>query len=193
MNLSERFIGAIAFSSKQDSFISKAIRKFTNSMWSHTFVVWRDVDGEWLCIEANDFELAISPLKKFFDKSYNVVFFEPDVGIDRRIFAIKRVLSLDDKRIRIGATYGYLQLIGFAIVLLLRKLGIRRRSNIFTQGVICSEFVAWYLSMIGLAQDLFLDKSLDLISPEDIYNHVLLNANRFVYLGEKKFGRDTID
>jgi len=161
--------GCIGFSAIKGSFISKIIRWFTKSQWSHTFVIYKWIEGDYLnslVIEAGDFELTIVPFNKYIKEGVTVEIYKPK-NLKNKKQALNNLL------LKCGTVYGYLQLIGFAIVILLRKwFGIKRKSNIFGYGIICSESVSDYLIDLGY-KDIIENKSLQLISPEDVYRFVL--------------------
>lgn len=156
-------------------------------------MIWRKCGPEYLCIEANDFEVAISPLSKYLkDPSYKIEIYRPKVDIEHALKTMDNMVNLSDPNVRVGMLYGYLQLIGFALVILLSKIGIRRRHNIFSQGPICSEVVAWYFiynDLLSKGDFLFHDKDINLISPQDLYEHVtFFKSEKFELVMTKNFG-----
>lgn len=166
------FEGLIGFSSSP-SWISRVIRWFTKSRWSHCFVVWKVLDGEngdgWhvLVIEAGEFTVQIVPFAKYLRKDSVFELYDVSSITDN---ALKERADLSLLK-QVETLYGWLQLIGFGIVILMRKwFGLKRRHNIFGMGKICSEVVAEYLLNRGVKrEELCGDKDINLISPQDIY------------------------
>jgi hypothetical protein len=122
---------------------------------------------EILVVEAGEFTVQIVPFEKYV--SGHFVFELYDVGdivdCDKIGDAFNRLLR------KVETHYGWLQLIGFGIVILLRKwFGWKSKKNIWGRGKICSEVVAEYLIDCGVdKKSLCGDKDINLISPEDIY------------------------
>jgi hypothetical protein len=161
--------GAIGFSSSP-SWISRVIKWFTKSKWSHCFVVWRVIgptDDDVLLIEAGEFQVQIVTLGKYMRGNYEfeILNVSPLINSEKKKEADKKLVS------KVETLYGWLQLIGFGIVILLRKwFGWKSKKNIWGRGKICSEVVAEYLIDCGIDyKSLCGDKDINLISPEDIY------------------------
>jgi hypothetical protein len=161
--------GAIGFSSSP-SWISRVIKWFTKSRWSHCFVVWRVIgpaDDDVLLIEAGEFQVQIVTLGKYMRGNYEFEILDVSslINSEKKKEADKKLVS------KVETLYGWLQLIGFGIVILLRKwFGWKSKKNIWGRGKICSEVVAEYLIDCGADQkSLCGDKDINLISPEDIY------------------------
>jgi len=165
--------GAIGFSSSK-SFISKAIKWFTKSKWSHCFIIWRITgpdDEDILLVEAGEFTVQIVPFSKYIKGDYEFEIYDvsPLIDSSKKKEADKKLIS------KIETYYGWLQLIGFGIVILLRKwFGWKSKKNIWGKGKICSEIVAEYLIDCGIDKhSLCSDKDINLISPEDIYQFLI--------------------
>lgn len=164
--------GAIGFCRKKDSFISKAIRWFTRSDWSHTYIIYQD-NPEVLVVEAGTFQVQLTPITKYESTKYSNVFFVPrhvDVSLIER--GVKKV------REKIEATYGWLQILGFIPVVIAKRLLFMKISNPARAGVICSELVLIYLRELepGGPWD-SMDRNA--VSPEDLYQ-MLRNHPGFV-------------
>jgi hypothetical protein len=87
----------------------------------------------------------------------------------------------------VGVQYGYLQLVGFAIQIGLRKLGIKSKNQI-KLGAICSEVVWFYLQRLD--PDLFAKMDRDTVAPSDLYR-VVTESGRFKLVQHKLYG-DTV-
>lgn len=179
--------GSIGFCGSK-SWISKIIRWFTKSRWSHTFIIWKIIKDEdrvyILVIEAGEFIVHIVPFSKYLsgDFYFEIYDITPITIKENEGIAEEKLLS------KIGRLYGWLQLIGFGIVILLRKwFGWKLKRNIWKKGKICSEVVAEYLIDRGVDKEsLCQSKDINLISPEDIYKFILLRNCKIIC--EKKVG-----
>ncbi len=131
--------GMLGFS-RNRSLLSKLIRWFTRQEWSHTFIIL-DYDedvGDHKIIEASTGGVRINSLEKY-REDYHVELCElSDHDTELGISAAETLL---------GSRYGYLQLIGYIPVVLLRRVGIPV-NNALTKGVVCSELAAEFLSAV---------------------------------------------
>lgn len=142
----DKTTGLIGFSVTK-GFISKAIQFFRGDcIYSHTFVVFGPTAwGDDIVGEAGTFEVDLVPLKKYAHKDYRMELWEIDLS-DVDPEKIKQASLKLTKMV--GKTYGYLQLVGFIWVWLLSKFGWTV-NNPFEGGVICSEYVFYFLKEIG--------------------------------------------
>lgn len=154
--------GTVGFASKKGNFISKAIRWFTQSKWSHTFIMYQ-VEPEALVVEAGTFEVLIDLPKKYDTHHYVTAYFEP-VGFSGE--EIEKGISKIRQKIEVH--YGWLQLVGFIPVVIFKRLFGKKISNPAKGGIICSELVLLYLRALepGAKWD-HMDKNTT--SPEDLF------------------------
>lgn len=131
----------VGFSTSNSSWISKVIRFFRKSEYSHTFVYLGSIADIPLIGEASTWGVQISPLHV--KKTSRIELWEIQ-GVDQTKLdlALSSVMSLT------GKSYGYFQLIGFIWIWLLEKLGLKAKSNPFQDGIICSEYVYYFLKAI---------------------------------------------
>jgi len=132
-------LGAVGFSSRRANFLSRAIRWFTQSRWSHVFVVYQQ-EPEQLIIEASTFQVQLVPIAKYDSKKYDVMIISAD-GFSPE--DVRR--GLDKAKGYIEKTYGWLQLVGFIPVLFWKRLTGQSVPNPAKGGVVCSELVLQYL------------------------------------------------
>jgi len=150
--------GLIGFSGRRGIFLSRAIKWFTKSKWSHTFIV---LDDE-LILEAGRYQVQITLYEKYMRDRYTITGFKPFITKETIETSLNNVIK------RVGTSYGWLQIIGIAFVRGLKKIGIGIR-NPFRGGIICTELVHDYLERLGFDMP-FADK--DAISPEDLFNYL---------------------
>lgn len=162
--------GAIGFSRQKGSWLSKAIRWFTRSKWSHTFIIYQ-VEPEILVAEAGTFEVKLVPITKYESSKYVTTFFFPELIPVTDIEAgIKRA------RKEIEKPYGWFQILGFIPVVVLKRLLGLKIKNPMRGGVICSELVLECLRGMephkhwGSFQK-------DSVSPEDIYEELVAHPS----------------
>lgn len=163
--------GTIGFCTKRANWVSRIIRWFTCSRWSHTYVI-RQNTPDILVLEASKFQVQIVPITKYESRKYKNVFFLPDgykpEDIDR---------GLERAGAKIEQHYGWLQILGFIPVIIARRLLGMKIKNVARGGVVCSELVLQYLK--GLDPEgpwKILQK--DTTSPEDLHQ-LLFNCARF--------------
>lgn len=165
--------GAIGFSRKKKSWISKIIRWFTRSEWSHTFIIYQD-EPEILVAEAGTFEVVLVPITKYESAKYVTTFFFPDpekIGRDRIEAGISRA------RKNIEKTYGWLQLLGFVPVVIAKRLLGLKIKNPMRGGVVCSELVLECLRGMEPGTKWTLMQK-DSVFPEDLFEE-LVNHSSF--------------
>jgi len=151
--------GVIGFSAS-NSFISKAIRWFRKSHVSHTFIIINRGD-RLLVLEAGKRQVHITTYDKHYKKGY-VELYKPkasDYMIDK---AIDTVIAQ-----HLEKPYGYFQLLGFALVSILKRFNIKI-TNPIGRGTICSEVVLSYLRALKLQLDKFMELDKDTTAPDDL-------------------------
>lgn len=164
--------GDIAFSKPiNPGFYSKSVMYFTNSNWSHCFLICPEYLETLMVIEADVEVQLVSFKQEYIDKQDDIYYiFRPIAATEEeKILACKKtILEMS------GKTYGFLQIPWFAIRETLKKLtGLVLTKNINTSGIICSELVIYYLkSLNSKYNELFKDLKIDETSPEDIFRIV---------------------
>jgi len=154
--------GSIAFSHNAKGLLPKLIQWFTESEWNHTFIVVSDEysDGTYDIIEAGT-RVVKRRMSLVSRKDYSFVIFQPRKIVSQRI---ERAIARVEKKI--GNSYGWGQLFGFAFVIIAGWFGWKIERNPVRGGVICSELVFEYLEAIDKTVP---EKDEDTISPKDLY------------------------
>jgi hypothetical protein len=157
--------GNIVLATSRSSWVSKCIRFFTSSKFSHSFVTMPSLLGFPMCIEAESggvdmarFDLNYSNNQ---DEAYEVwVVNLPQATVDAALSSV--ISDLEEG-------YGFLQYPWFVWRALNRLLGrdIKAQNNWNTSGMICSRLVVAYLKAAGLQSALagYGDGS---IAPQDL-------------------------
>ena len=122
--------GLIGFT-KDNSFISKAIRFFRKSEYSHCFIIVDNLISKTIVGEAMEFGVRLEPLSKYLKKGTTLELWNVDIDPITKVEGLKKIMTL------VGRTYGYLQLIGFVWIWLWNKFGIKK-DNPFKGGIIYS-------------------------------------------------------
>ena len=150
--------GTVGFSAS-NSWISKIIRWFRQSNVSHTFIIINRGDRLFV-MEAGKRQVQIASYDKHYAKNKGYVeLYKPEVD-DTTINK-----AIDDMMPYLERGYGYLQLVGFALVSLLQRIGINIDNPIGT-GIICSELVREYLLKLGFEEYRKLDR--DTTAPDNL-------------------------
>jgi len=177
--------GAVGFSTYKGKgffkLLAKAIKYFTHGKWSHSFLIINDSDKpeRLLVQEAGNFGVYIVSFKKYLTDKYDISVYAPLVeknAIDQSIDLLAEDLE---------EPYGYLQLLGFIWVWIVRKLFKKKIKNPITGGIICSEEVLYHLKNIRIDErfDKMDDNTTD---PNMIYEIVLDSKFKELKLKEKK-------
>jgi len=143
--------GYIVLASTKNEFIASAIKWFTQSAFSHSFVTIPQILGLPACIEASGKGIDTC----LFDKNYKN---NPNEGY--QIWEVKIDQGIKDVSIReilsdLEISYGFLQYPYFILrrVCLLFKIDIKSKNNWFRKdGMICSQLCVEYLKYCGLAR-----------------------------------------
>lgn len=169
--------GAIGFSASK-SWISKAIRWFRRSHVSHAFLIINK-GPRYFVMEAGIRQVHITSYKKHYEKGY-VELYSPDVDEKKIDEAIDKMIPYLEEG------YGYLQLLGFAIVCLFDRVGIKIKNPI-GRGIICSELVRDYLVALGFEEFQKLDKNT--AAPDDLLD-IIKKSSKFKEI-ERKYESNT--
>jgi len=172
--------GAIAFTSHKTSWISKAIRWFTKSKFSHSLIIVDEVGENRYLLEAGTKEVSFDLFDKYEKKQSSYEIWIPK-GVTEE--EIERALKKTQKEF-VHKTYGYLQLIGFAMKIGLQKIGIQI-NNPIKLGSICSE-VDWYY-LKELMPHIFKKYDRDSVSPKDLRDIILKHPISFELIEKKEY------
>jgi len=162
--------GVIGFATNNHSQISKIIRWFTKSKWSHTFVITDVFMDRVYLMEANAGGTDFRTWREYSNPAVvPTELWQPMANAP----AVDAALAKAQERFE-GVTYGYFELLGIAMKILAAKMGLRFHDPI-EQGAICSQVVWFYL------QELFPKEFGDLdehsVSPEDLHRIVSTSIN----------------
>jgi hypothetical protein len=168
--------GAIGFSASK-SWVSKVIRWFTRSDWSHTFIVIGEIEGVVLISEADWRGVQVARLDKYVGKC-KVQIWEPPYGVATQQMVADAVR---ESLRRIESRYGFLQLVGFIPVILARRFLGMKIPNPAKGGTICSEHCLRHLRILH-PMGPWASMNRDAASPEDI--HAPLESLKFILVGQ---------
>lgn len=136
---------SIGFSTDPNSWVSKIIRWFTGSKYSHTFLMWESTDFGRMIIESDSGGVQFCTLKHFDTKTNPILYaYSPMVDL---LPAVK--VAVEEY---LGDAYDYDGLFGMAWVMLWRKLKRRVRNPLHKKNALfCSAFVT---RVLQIANDL---------------------------------------
>lgn len=122
----------IGFSTHSGIF-SKLIRSFTNSEISHAFLLLDDKIGQ-VVVQAAGLKVHATCYDKFREENFNIKLYPVDIPLYKINWLFRQT----------GKKYGMLELLGYLIILLGRKVGLKL-PNMFGDGYktfVCSELIA---------------------------------------------------
>ena len=178
-------VGDIVFSGQyKPSFYPRAVSFFTQSKWSHCFLIMTDVAGERTALEA-DLKCQIVPFaKEYIEKKrdYYQVFRLPHATSEELAKAANKTY-----REFAAEEYGFLQIPWFMWDALCDKLGWNAGKNWFPEGAICSEILVYFLQNINEHYSNLFKQFDDVnrVNPQDIRNIVDANPDSFIFIGER--------
>lgn len=184
--LQEPKAGDIAFSYPVElGFYSRAVRWFTNSLWSHSFHLSIDYLGQRMVFET-DLKAQLVPFEKEYveKKADAYELWRPIKATQPMILTAAKRCFYDVA----GETYGFLSIPWFAIREVIYWItGKKLWRNFKTEGAICSESLIIYLQYLGGEyQEAFKHLTRDETSPEDIYRIVKSRPDLFELIGSRK-------
>jgi hypothetical protein len=148
---------------KKSNILSNLIMKVIGSSFSHTYLSFRSESlNRNLIYQGNKKGLHFLNKDKFTKENQIVAFFSINLPKEKYIKALQSCVD------HAGDQYGFLQLIGIGLSLLLSKVGIKWK-NKYYRGFICSEIVAQVLIDSGLFDISDFGKNINDITPKDIY------------------------
>jgi hypothetical protein len=172
--------GDIVLANTKKGFIVNAIKWFTNSVFSHSFVTMPDVLGFPMCIEACDHGVDMTR----FDTGYL-----NNMGQGYEVWQINVDQSIKDEALKeiindLETGYGFLEYPWFMWRHFLRFFGkdIKSQDNWNTWGMICSQLCVSYLKVILTAigrEDVLAGYGNGSISPQDLQDIFKANPDLF--------------
>lgn len=159
--------GNIVLASTKGEFIPNAIKWFTGSVFSHSFVTTPDILETPMCIEACNHGVDFTRFDKGYSDNLAQGYEVWNLKIDQKIKDEAVVQILND--LELG--YGFLQYPWFMwrrLCLLFGK-DIKKQNNWNQDGMICSQLCVAYLKACGLGV-LFMDYGNGSIAPQDLQN-----------------------
>lgn len=134
--------GDILLSRNKKAPISLLIAGVTKSNWSHAFFYI----GEGKIIESSVGGVAIHPLEKYLNNTYDVGLFR----LNKELTQEETIKLVNNARKLAGISYGYLQLVWFLFLRLLGKSEDPDWAIDLDEGMVCSELVAHAYETIGI-------------------------------------------
>jgi hypothetical protein len=166
--------GMIGFATNRRSLVSKAICWVTGSRWSHVFLILDVTPTYTFVLEANEGGTDIRTWEEYSDSTTEPTeLYEPILSSGDLVYAPE--LAVERTRARFeGVGYGYMELIGITIKILLARCHLRWHDPIH-QGAICSQ-VAWdYVQQLFPREFAALDQHS--VTPADLYEIVSKSPN----------------
>lgn len=174
--------GNICLATSRTSFLSKMIRWFTRSSFSHSFVTMPDVLGVPMCIEASEggVDMARMDLNYTSNADEALEVWELSAPLDAKNKAVQSVLS------DLEITYGILEYPWFIWRRICGLFGkdIRSRDNWNQGGMICSQLCVAYLSACGLSS-IFAGYGKGSVAPQDLREIMLAHPELFKLTSSK--------
>lgn len=178
-------IGMIGFSNNKRALLSKLIRFFTKSHLSHTFLIHYP-QADIASVHEASFVVQVVPFDRFYhnhpDKQY-WIYKVNGFTEEAKIEALRKCFNEFA-----GIKYGKFQILWFVWRWFneLFNRDIRSEKNWFTDGVICSELVYWYLHYLSdPLPELLKEFTPDTIQADDLHKLVINNPHLFELVAYK--------
>lgn len=171
--------GYLVLADNKKGFVPSAIKWFTNSEFSHSFITMPDILGIPMCIEAAEGGVDFTE----FDHSY---LDDPTEGYEIWDINVSQNIKDDALRTILGnleESYGFFQF-GFFIwrrINLLFGRDIKSNNNWVKSGIICSELCVDYIKACGLSNTL-VGYGDGAISPQDLQNIFKAHPENFTFI-----------
>jgi len=169
--------GHIILADNKSGFIPTAIKWFTQSQYSHSFVTTPDVLGIPMCIEAAEGGVDFTK----FNTSY-----ANNLSEGYEVWCIKADQSVKDAAIAsilndLETAYGFLEYPWFIWrrINLLFGRDIKAQNNWNTDGMICSQLCTAYLKACKLDPSIFAGYGDGSIAPQDLRDIFVAHPNTF--------------
>lgn len=175
--------GNLVLATTPKSFVSKCIRWFTKSNFSHSFVTMPDVLGVSTCIEASEGGVDIGRFDNLYSNNKEETYEIWTLNLPQNVKEKAIVSTMD----YLETGYGFLEYPWF----MWRKLNllfgkdIKSQNNWNTDGMICSQLCVSYLKSCGLSY-IFIGYGNGSVSPQDLRNIFLLHPELFTIAAEVK-------
>jgi hypothetical protein len=123
---------------KTKSVYGRLIRLFTGGDYTHTYIMFHQIpsNGKWIVLEASGLSVRLTWECKSVEKAV----YRPSGNVGN---------ALDGVLCHVGRPYGFLQILGYVWVSLVRHAFGKYVSNPFTDGVTCKELVSLYIKELG--------------------------------------------
>lgn len=186
--------GYVVLASTQGEFIANAIKWFTRSRFSHSFVTVPAQIGREMCIEADGNGIAEIEFDVGYRNNPAQTYMVYRVNLPQEVIDKALQACLDD----LEHKYAYLAYPWFIYRTLMWKLfkkDIKAKNNWYTKNLVCSGLVRLYLdaesvrdhlSSKGL-QNLFSGYGLGSMAPEDLFYVLEANPELFTKIEAKGF------
>ena len=168
--------GHIVLADTKSGFIPAAIKWFTGSKFSHSFVRMPSVLGIPMAIEAAELGVDFTRFDVGYENNKNESYQVWNIKIDQGIKDKALISILNDLEL----VYGYFQYIWFIwrrICLFFGK-DIKSEDNKINQGMICSQLCVAYLNACELQHTMY-GYGIDNITPQDLYDIFIANPDIF--------------
>lgn len=168
--------GNIILATSKSSFMSKCIRWFTSSQFSHSFVTMPDVLGLPMCIEADAGGVDCARLDTNYldntDEAFQV--WTVNVSQDVKDQALKQIIN------DLEVSYGILEYPWFMWRRINKLFGkdIKNQNNWNTDGMICSQLCVAYLKACNL--EIFQGYGVGSIAPQDLQDIFKAHPQLFI-------------
>lgn len=162
--------GMIGLSGGQ-SFIQRAIRWFTGSDWSHSFMIISGPLGELSAIETTDLKVRVASMQhKMAEPDWLQIWQilpggDPDRERSDHLHAgLAMYLEYTD------TWYGYLSYLWFMYRALMRKVGYEPRTiwRWAAGGVTCTELTCYYLDQLDRVRHVLTSRDLNTLAPAEL-------------------------
>lgn len=176
--------GDIGLGAKRKGFYPSAVRWFTNSKYSHVFLICHEYYEQLQVFEV-DLKVQTVPFNKEYveknDDSYRI--YRPIRATESKIYSALKLVH----NTRAGSLYGFLQIPWFAVRSILQKFGISLKKNWFPANDICSEMPLIYLkSLNSVYLEAFSHLTENETSPQDIASVVESRPDLFEFVLERE-------
>lgn len=164
--------GHIVLADTKSGFIPTAIKWFTQSQFSHSFVTMPEILEIPMCIEAAEGGVDFTRFDTNYQNNQNEGYQVWNIKIDQSIKNAALISILNDLEI----SYGYLQYFWFIWrrVCLFFGKDIKGKNNWINEGMICSQLCVAYLNACGL-QNVLVGYGQGSVAPQDLCN--IFNAH----------------
>lgn len=166
-----------------NAWIQRQIMFFTQSNYSHSFVIFKGLSGVDV-LETTETIVCVSPLERKIRESNEVEIWEPKASEQEKEAALRMVYEKYAAK-----WYGYLSYIWFIYRWAMRKIG--KEPTIMwkwcTDGVTCTELTVAYLCCLNDEYvQIFKERDINSQSPEELKKIMVSHPKLFDYIGNLK-------